>query len=415
MVKRRNLLGAALLASTGASASTSASTRAHAKQRVDLIAQHPLDIARPAETLGLAWSEVARALPGALLQQLIVRNAAGQSLPYQVSNLDPLARDPQGLGLNYGELLFQHDFAAGERSARFTVEKSAAVSPPFETKVFARYVPERLDDFAWENDKIAHRSYGSALAAAAPPGSNKEVLVTSGIDVWFKRVAYPIIDRWYNKGHEHYHRDEGEGLDMYSVGRTCGAGGTGIWDGHALHSSHNYTRWKVIANGPIRAIFELGYDAWDAGGTPVSETKRFTVDAGRYFHQIDSRLAFSGGPQRLRMAVGLNKSPAYKERGPRIATQQLPTQGGLTQWVSQSGGDFGTALLLPHADEVSYAEDAANSLITTPLAAGQVLRYYVGALWSRAAEVKTEAAWRELVAVEAQRRRSPVLETVVRD
>lgn len=407
MVTRRNLLGAAALAST--------CTRALANQNLVLIAQHPLDIARPAETLSIAWSEVARALPGALLQQLIVRNAAGQALPYQVTNLDPLARDPQGQGLNYGELLFQHDFAAGEQTARFTVEKSVAVIPPFETKVFARYVPERLDDFAWENDKIAHRSYGSALAAAAPPGSNKEVLVTSGIDVWFKSVAYPIIDRWYNKGHEHYHRDEGEGLDMYSVGRTCGAGGTGIWDGSSLHSSRNYTRWKVIANGPIRAIFELGYNAWDAGGTPVSETKRFTVDAGRYFHQIDSTLAFSGGQQRLRVAVGLNKSPAYQERSPKVATQQLPAQGGLLQWVSQSGGDFGTALLLPQAGEVNYAEDAANSLITTPLVAGQVLRYYVGALWSRAAEVKTEAAWSEYVTAEAQRRRAPVLVTVVRE
>jgi pectinesterase len=405
-LNRRSLLVAALAAVT--------CNAAHAGERLVLIAQHPLDIARPAETLAIAWSEVARALPGALLQQLIVRNAAGQSLPYQVTNLDPLARDPQGLGLAYGELLFQHDFAAGEQSARFTVEKSASVSPPFETKVFARFVPERLDDFAWENDKIAHRTYGAALAAPALTDSKKEVLVTSGIDVWFKRVAYPIIDRWYNKGHEHYHHDEGEGLDMYSVGRSCGAGGTGIWDGHALHSSRNYTRWKVIANGPIRAVFELGYDAWDGASTPVSETKRFTIDAGRYFHQIDSTLTFTGG-QRLRLAVGLNKSPAYKERSPKVATQRLPAQGGLLQWVSQSGGDFGTALLLPLADEVSYAEDGANSLITTPLASGQVLRYYVGAIWSRAAEVQTEAAWREFVAAEAQRRRSPVLVTVVRD
>ncbi|MCV2367253.1 DUF4861 domain-containing protein [Roseateles oligotrophus] len=405
-LNRRSLLVAALAAVT--------CSQAHASERLVLSAQHPLDIARPAETLAIAWSEVARALPGALLQQLIVRNAAGQSLPYQVTNLDPLARDPQGLGLAYGELLFQHDFAAGEQSARFTVEKSASVSPPFETKVFARFVPERLDDFAWENDKIAHRTYGAALAAPAPPGSGKEVLVTSGIDVWFKRVAYPIIDRWYNKGHEHYHHDEGEGLDMYSVGRSCGAGGTGIWDGSSLHSSRNYTRWRVIANGPIRAVFELGYEAWDGASTPVSETKRFTIDAGRYFHQIDSTLTFTGG-QRLRLAVGLNKSPAYKERSPRIATQQLPAQGGLTQWVSQSGGDFGTALLLPLADEVSYAVDGANSLITTPLVSGQVLRYYVGAIWSRAAEVKTEAAWREFVAAEALRRRVPVLVTVVRD
>jgi hypothetical protein len=84
-------------------------------------------------------------------------------------------------------------------------------------------VQERLDDFAWENDRIGHRTYGPALAAPAPPGSGKEVLVTSGLDLWFKRVDYPIIDRWYNKGHDHYHKDEGEGMDMYNVGKSRGA------------------------------------------------------------------------------------------------------------------------------------------------------------------------------------------------
>jgi hypothetical protein len=157
----------------------------------------------------------------------------------------------------YGELLFQHDFKAGEKSASFTVEKTDTVSPPFPAKVSARFVPERLDDFAWENDKLAHRTYGPALAAPAPAGSNKEVLKTSGLDIWFKRVPYPIVDRWYNIGHDHYHTDEGEGIDMYNVGASLGAGGSGIWDGSRLASAINFTRWKVIANGPVRAIFEL--------------------------------------------------------------------------------------------------------------------------------------------------------------
>src|SRR6476661_2240682 len=33
----------------------------------------------------------------------------------------------------------------------------------FTAKTYARYVPERYDDFAWENDKIAFRMYGKAL------------------------------------------------------------------------------------------------------------------------------------------------------------------------------------------------------------------------------------------------------------
>ena len=161
-------------------------------------------------------------------------------------------------------------------------------APVFPVKAFARYIPERLDDFAWENDKIAHRTYGPALAAPAEPGSGKEVLVTSGLDVWCKRVSYPIVDRWYNKGHDHYHKDEGEGMDMYQVGQSRGCGGTGVWDGEKLHVGRNYKSWKILANGPVRTVFELTYDAWDANGTQISETKRFTVDAGHNLDLIES-------------------------------------------------------------------------------------------------------------------------------
>ncbi|EEF24189.1 conserved hypothetical protein, partial [Ricinus communis] len=238
---------------------------AQAAERLTVTVAHDLAIARPAETIAVPWKSVNDALPHAGIQHIVVKDAAGRVLPHQVTNVAPEAKDPQKNGIAYGELLFQHDFAPGEKNATFTVEKTDAVVPPFPTKVWARIVPERLDDFAWENDKVAHRTYGPALAAPAPAGSDKEVLKTSGLDIWFKRVPYPIVDRWYNIGHDHYHHDEGEGIDMYNVGTTMGAGGTGIRAGGKLYSGINFTHWKVLANGPVRAIFELAYDGWDAG------------------------------------------------------------------------------------------------------------------------------------------------------
>ncbi|MYN20456.1 DUF4861 domain-containing protein [Rugamonas sp. FT107W] len=384
-----------------------AGTSAGAAERLAVTATHELDAARPAETIAIPWAEVNQALPGALLQRLTVRDAAGRSLPYQVTNVAPEAKDPQGKGIAYGELIFQHDFAAGEHSASFTVEKSESVAPPFPVQAYARYVPERLDDFAWENDRIAHRTYGQALAAPDSQGSGKEVLVTSGLDIWFKRVRYPIVDRWYNKGHDHYHKDEGEGLDMYGVGTTRGAGGTGIWDGKQLYTSRNYAKWKVIANGPIRAIFELSYDAWDAAGARVSEVKRFTVDAGHDFDQIDSTFSFSG-PASLTAAIGLNKTPAYAHQEPKVAATPLPAARALTQWVTQrSAGDFGVAIVLP-TGEPAYAADAANELILAPIRPGQPLRYYVGAIASWSGEVGDAAAWQRRVTAFATRLRAPV-------
>jgi hypothetical protein len=267
-------------------------------------------------------------------------------------------------------------------------------------------VPERLDDFAWENDVIGHRTYGPALAAPAPPGSGKEVLETSGLDIWFKRVDYPIVDRWYNKGHDHYHKDEGEGMDMYNVGRSRGAGGTGVWDGTRLSTSRNWASWKILANGPIRAVFELTYDAWDAAGTRVTEVKRFTVDAGHQLDQIDSTFTFSG-PAALTVAVGLNKTPSDKKQEPRVSLIRDDAAHALLQWVEQqSNGAFGAAIVLPTA--TGYAEDALNDLVLARVTSGTPLRYWVGAAWDRAGRITSKAAWQAYVTAEARRYAHPV-------
>ena len=199
-----------------------------AADKFTITVTHELAIARPSETIAIPWTEVNKAMPHALIQHIAVRDEAGHVIPHQVTNVAPEAKDPKNEGVAYGELLFQHDFAAGEKKAIFTVERIDDVAPVFPTRVFARYVPERLDDFAWENDRVAHRTYGPALGAPDTEKRGKEVLVTSGLDIWCKRVSYPIVDRWYNKGHDHYHHDEGEGMDMYGVGTSRGCGGTGV-------------------------------------------------------------------------------------------------------------------------------------------------------------------------------------------
>ncbi len=370
---------------------------------------HDLAAARPAETIAIPWAEIVQTLPGALLQHLEVKDAAGRVLPYQVTNVDPGAGDPSGVGAAYGELLFQHDFAAGEQSAAFTVEKIAAVAPVFPTKVFARYVPERLDDFAWENDRIAHRTYGPALAAPAPPGSRKEVLVTSGVDVWCKRVSYPIVDRWYNKGGDHYHHDEGEGMDMYGVHTSRGCGGTGVWVDGKLFTGRNYQTWKVIANGPIRAIFELTYEAWEAAGLKVAETKRFTVDAGHNLDEIESTFTVVAGMSKeITVAIGLNKTPADKGQEPVLELTPTAADGSLTQWIAQkTNGALGTAIIVPAASQ-GFAEDTSNHLVLARVVSGQPLRYFAGAGWSKAGEFTTKEAWNAYVAAEARRVHSPL-------
>jgi hypothetical protein len=379
----------------------------NAAERLTVTVSHDLAIARPSETITIAWSDVNRALPGALLQKIAVKDAAGRVLPYQVTNVAPQAKDPKNEGVAYGELIFQHDFAAGEKSATFTVEKIDGVAPVFPVRAFARLVPERLDDFAWENDKVAHRTYGPALAAPVPAGVTKEVLVTSGLDVWSKRVGYPIVDRWYNKGHDHYHTDQGEGMDMYQVGPSRGCGGTGIWDG-ALHVGRNFSSARVIANGPIRAIFELSYDTWAANGIYVSEVKRFIVDAGHQLDRIESTFAATGNRKEITVGIGLNKNPADRGQDPVIEIVRQEADGVLAQWVAQkSNGELGTAVIVP-AGFTGFAEDERNLLALARAEPGKPLVYYAGAGWSRAGEFTSKQAWLDYLAAMAARVRSPV-------
>ncbi|MFY9925832.1 MAG: DUF4861 family protein [Opitutaceae bacterium] len=370
----------------------------HASERVTITVTQPLDIARPGEVVSVPWKEIALRLPGARPEKLLIRDGSGASQPYQFTNFHPDNR--KGL---YDDVLFQHDFAPGEKRAVFTIESLPLPALPFPARVFARYVPERYDDFAWENDHIAHRIYGQALDSPAAGGSR---LKSSGIDVWAKRVRYPIVDRWYIRGHDNYHKDNGEGFDFYSVGTGRGCGGSGIWDGRALHTSHNWSTWRVYANGPLRAIFELTYAPWDAGnGVSVSEVKRFTVDAGRNLDEMESTFTFSG-PAELTVAFGLGKHPRA-----RMSFTSEPGAGWASEWEEYpepAASGLGTGIVFPAGTLSGMAEDDLNHLALVKVRSGQTIRYYTGAGWVHSGDFAGEADWRAYLAAFSARLSAPL-------
>jgi hypothetical protein len=373
----------------------------HGADKITVTVTNDLEIARPAEVIEVPWAEITKVIPDALLQHLTVQDSAGSALPYQVTNEQPL--ESKG---SYGELLFQHDFAAGEKSATFTIEKSEAVAPVFPAKVFARYVPERVDDFAWENDRIAHRAYGPALST---PAAGQDQMVSSGIDVWCKRVRYPIVDRWYNKGSGHYHKDEGEGMDMYQTGQSRGCGGTGIWDGQKLYVSKDYQTWKVLANGPIRAVFELTFAPWEANGMKVSEVKRFIVDAGHNLDEMESTFTVEGDTKDLAVAIGINKDSA--DKGEKVKAEQTknPENGWFTQWETEkTHGEIGEAVIVDPAALSGFVDDNYNHLVLVKATSGVPMYYYIGAGWTKSGDFSSQEDWNHYVAACAARAKSPV-------
>ena len=81
---------------------------------------------------------------------------------------------------------------------------------PKEQKVMARFVPERSDDFVWENNYVCYRAYGEALEGNP---------TSPGFDIWVKTPGALVADERYRMELEEglsYHIDHGNGkLTIY--------------------------------------------------------------------------------------------------------------------------------------------------------------------------------------------------------
>lgn len=372
---------------------------------------HTFDGARTSARVAVPFAEIARVAPDLRMYHVIVRDSKGRALPMQITNYEHDHR-----GAVYDDLVFQYDFAAGEKSATFVVEPVAQATPPEAPCVYARLVPERYDDMAWENDRIAHRMYGMALNSAAAGG---EKLRGSGIDVWGKRVTYPVIDRWYAKGHDQFHQDgEGEGLDLYSIGGSRGAGGTGVWDGAKLWTSDNFSAARVLANGPRRAAFVLSYAPFDAGTAgAVSETKQFTVDCGRNFDIVESTFTFTGAEATI--GIGITEHAPAAGFPPAVLTKD-PDGRWMSFWEENKDGGLGIAVILGANEKAAgFAHEDppkqpgnGNNLLLVKATKGARLRYYTGAGWTGSGQIKDRAAWETTVREVAARAMHPFTVTV---
>lgn len=263
--------------------------------------------------------------------------------------------------------------------------KASDLPPPTgadaKPRAWGRYVPERKDDVAWENDRIAYRMYGPALEATGE--------ISSGLDVWVKRVRYPIIDRWYK--HADYHKDHGEGLDGYKVGPTCGCGGTAIWEGGKLYFSKNWITQKFLANGPEHVSLELTYAPWDAAGRKVRETKRITLDLGKNLNHIESRFE-ADPPGPLTVAVGIVERPGD---GKALMDKDA---GMLTYWEPEIGGNghIACAVIADPDQIVDIVHAEGHHLVLLKAMPGKPLVYYAGAGWSKG-DFRDAAAWEKYV------------------
>ncbi len=352
-------------------------------------AVNKLPFARAGETIELSAKDLAP-LGESDLSKIHIRASGGEELISQAVDTD------------YDELrkpdmvIFQADFAPGE-TRTFTVTTGAKHRyTASDFKAHGRFVRERFDDFAWENDRIAHRTYGKALETWAG-----EPLTSSAIDVWSKRTPRMVIDEWYMV--DNYHRDTGEGADFYPAGASRGCGGNGLWAANTLWVSRNFVDSRVLANGPIRVMFELVYDAFDVNGMKVSEVKRVTLDAGS---QLDHFQSFyqvhSEAPGALTTAIGLKKVPGELK-------ELNAGHGWLATWepMEESAGHQGLAIILEPQLLERQTEDSRNLLLLAKIPTN-VASYWAGFAWDKPGPYTTFEAWKAYVDEFSQRVRSPL-------
>ena len=359
--------------------------------QVSVQAVNRLSIARPSQTLELTRAQLS-SLEANELNTVHVRDSKGVEVLCQAVDTDFDAYHKPDM------VIFQAGFAANERKS-FTVSvgpKHSFARDQF--KAFGRFVRERFDDFAWENDRIAHRMYGKGLETWAG-----EPLTSSTIDIWSKRTPRLVINDWYLA--DDYHADHGEGADFFSAGPSRGCGGSGIWEGDKLWTSRNFISSRVLANGPIRVLFELEYGPFDANGRKIREIKRIALDAGSQLDRFQSTYKWDADERgRVPVAgIGIKRSPG--------ATKAFdPAQGILRVWepMAKKAGMQGIAVLVNPEDLQGEREDKLNHLILARCRPDLTVTYWAGFCWDKAGRITTAEDWKSYLESFAQGLASPI-------
>ncbi len=356
-------------------------------------AVNKLNIARQNETIELSLKDLAP-LVEKDLSKLHVQDSSGKELLCQSVDTDYDDYHKPDL------LIFQADFAPNETKT-FTVtagKKREYTKEDF--RAYGRFVRERFDDFAWENDRIAHRTYGKALITW-----KGEPLTSSAIDIWSKRTSKLVINEWYMV--DNYHTDLGEGADAYSAGPTRGCGGSGIWASGQLYAAKNFVDSRVLTNGPIRVMFELVYEPFEVNGVQVSQLLRISLDAGSQLDHFETFYRTQSGNEPLAVAVGLKKA---KDQQKEFDAER----GRLTIWepMEKNLGMQGLAVIVNSGQVDQLAEDKQNNLLVLKPSTASPVSYWAGFAWDRAGKITSAESWKKYVDDFASARRSPIVITV---
>jgi hypothetical protein len=353
-----------------------------AQTKATITIENNLQLERKEAVIAVKWETIIAHYPQIDTTNFVVLDPlTKKQLPFQLEH--------RGLP-SIQNLLIQVDVKAKSTLA-LLIQKGKPQA--FATKTYGRYVPERKDDFAWENDKIAFRAYGKAIE------NSKEDAY--GFDVWVKRTTKMILNDRYKRAD--YHIDHGDGMDYYHVGFSLGAGNMAPYIKDTIRYSANYHQWKVLDNGPLRSTFQLIYDTWNAGGIKVKAIKTISLDAGSQLNRVENSYTFDDSKP-LPVVVGIIRRP---ETGVISLNEQ---QGVMGYWepTSPEYGTTGVGTILTTAVSKMWIDNEqiqAQTVVTN----NQPIVYYTGAAWDKAGKITSARQWFHYLDHFYQQTKSPLL------
>lgn len=350
--------------------------------------KNTLNIDRQFETIEIDISEVNTE------NYLLVEEYSEEKITYQLvdKNLD---------GKN-DVLLFQPKIKANS-TKKYHLSISDKKQDSLPVHCYSRFVPERTDDYAWENNRVAFRTYGPVAQKMKEEGVKGGTL-SSGIDAWLKRVDYPIINKWYKKHTSEggsYHEDTGEGLDNFHVGVSRGVGGIAIKVDTSYYYSKNFISYKTISNGPIRTSFILNYKTWDANGKQIEENKHISLDYGQNLSRFEIHIS---GTDTISAGLTLHKKDGNTSQN----------KNWISYWESLDDSELGQGLVttddyfINSEKYMTSNKDESNLYANLRVVNGKVV-YYAGFGWKKSNQFKNEEEWKSYLADFSKKISNPLL------
>ncbi|MDR1645735.1 MAG: DUF4861 domain-containing protein [Tannerellaceae bacterium] len=320
---------------------------------ITITVQNPADFDRETELVELPMEALKERMKLTGAQVYEVKNSRGTVIPSQYTS--------------DGKLIFPSGMKAKETTV-FTI--SAGNKQTFKAMTYGRFVEERKDDFAWENDRVAFRIYGKALIPTDGP--------SNGLDIWYKRTGDLVINKWYEAdltGRNSYHNDNGEGLDDYKVGRTLGAGAMAPYAGNKLWLNENFIASEMLDNGPLRTTFKLTYKDILVDGKHFPESRTFSIDAGSQLTKVTQEY---GTTEAIPVAAGVIKRSADDP----VVIAPDRTYILYPEPATDKAEGIYIGLVFPEGAE-RILMDAGHTLVVTTYTPDTPLTYYAGYGWKK--------------------------------